>query len=95
MPYVLDDDVLRLEIPMNDAMTMDVANSLKDVAEDRYDLRLLQLLGLLDHLEQVAAGTVFHNEVDVLLIVEETVQLDDVWVVEVHLDLYLADEWDF
>ena len=95
MPYVLDDDVLRLEIPMNDAMTMDVANSLKDVAEDRYDLRLLQLLGLLDHLEQVAAGTVFHNEVDVLLIVEETVQLDDVWVVEVHLDLYLADEWYF
>ena len=95
MPYVLDDDVLRLEIPMNDAMTMDVANSLKDVAEDRYDLRLLQLLGLLDHLEQVAAGTVFHNEVDVLLIVEETVQLDDVWVVEVHLDLYLADERDF
>ena len=95
MPYVFDDDVLRLEIPMNDAMTMDVANSLKDVAEDRYDLRLLQLLGLLDHLEQVAAGTVFHNEVDVLLIVEETVQLDDVWVVEVHLDLYLADKRDF
>lgn len=30
-----------------------------------------------------------------LLIVEETVEFNDVGVVEVHLDLYLPDEGDF
>lgn len=40
IPYVFNNYVLRFEIAMDDPMTVDVTNSLKDIAEDRYDFHL-------------------------------------------------------
>jgi len=40
----------------------------------------------------MASWAVFHEEVDICLIVEETVELDDVGVVQVKLDFNLLHE---
>lgn len=43
-------------------------------------------------MEQLAACTHLENDVDVLLVVKVPVHLDDVRVIEVHLDLQFPDK---
>lgn len=77
---------------MDDAMTVDKRDRFKDIADNIQYLRFLQNLLLLHQFQQMPSNTAFHHQVDVLLVVEESVQFDNIGMVKVHLNFYLPDE---
>ena len=89
---MLDNNIFGFDVPVDDPVAVDVRNRFVDVVEDHQNLVLGELFALFYQFEQVVARAVLHDEVDVVLVVEEAVELDDVGVAEVELDFYLADE---
>ena len=73
-------------------MAVKERNGFVDIRKNLEDLVLLEVFLFLHEFEELAVETRLHDQVDVVVIVEETVQFDDVRVVQVHLDLYLSNE---
>lgn len=82
--------ILRLDIPMNDILLMQILQPLYHLIYHLRRLLLLKPLLLLQQLIQLAVGCVFHDDIDLSLIVEVTVHLEDVGVLQVAVDLDLA-----
>lgn len=84
--------ILRLDIPMNDILLMQILQPLYHLIYHLRRLLLLKPLLLLQQLIQLAVGCVFHDDIDLSLIVEVTVHLEDVRVLQVAVDLDLAPQ---
>ena len=79
---------------MDDPMAMQIRDSFEDIGKNRDDFSFLELLFLPNHLEQVTAWAVLHNEINIVGIMEKSIKFDDIGMVEIHLYLYFADEWN-
>ena len=90
--YICQHDVLWLDIAMQNRMVMHFLDPQTDLFESIDGLGLGKLLLLLDEVEDVASFHVFHDDVEVGGVVEETIEFDDVRVIQEHLYLYLVDE---
>lgn len=90
--YILNDDVFRLEIAMDDSVAVDVRHCFEYIAQNANNLILVELFSLANHFEQVAARAILHDEVDIVQVVEDSVELHDIGMAQKHLDLDLPDE---
>ena len=75
---------------MNDAMAVKEGDCFIDVGEDGEYLVGGEVFFFLHELEQVPIQARFHDQVNILFVMEKPVQLDDVGMVEVHLDFNLS-----
>ena len=96
------EDVLRLEVPVQDVLLVDEVERQDDLREQVRDLGLVQVLqvaaaeggggGLgLEVVVEGAAGRVLHDDHHGLVVDEVVVVLDDVRVLQHGLDLHLVD----
>ncbi len=85
-------NILRLDVPVNDTQRMNLVHSVADLFHQECHFCLRELLGLFQEMVQLSSCTHFQNYVNVLVVIEVTVQFDDVGVVQKHLDLQFADE---
>lgn len=88
----MQNDVLRLQISMYNSTTMKFINGCTNLLHKGSSLNLRQWLTSFEVLEQLPSHCNLQNDVDVLLVFEKAVHFDYVWVVQKHLDFYLADE---
>jgi hypothetical protein len=73
-------------------MAMYKRDSFKDITQNLYNFLLFKLLLLPDELEEVITRAILHDEINLLLIVEEAIQFDNVGMAEVHLYFDLSHE---
>ena len=84
--------ILRLEIPMGNVVSMTVADGLEDDAAGIAGL-LLVVVGLGDDaIEQLTASHLLHDQIVVSRLLEEVVQTNDVRVSELLEDGHLVEE---
>ena len=83
-------DVLRLDVPMDDVVVVHEVKGVADLLNDPSDLLFLKATFLLQLVIEVASWTVLQHQVEVLLVVEESVQLSYIWMLQVALDLDLT-----
>ena len=86
----MEDNVLRLDIPMNDAQTMDLIDRLADLFHHKGNPGLGQRLGLLELMIQLPSCAYLQDDVDIDGITEAAIHLDDIRMIEIHLDLHLS-----
>lgn len=91
-PIVVDQQVLRLEVPVADAELVDVVDARDELLEVLAGLLFLQPLVLHDLVEELAAFHELHHQVQVLLGLDDLVDLHDVGVVQLLEDLDLATD---
>ena len=89
---MLNNDVLRLKIAVNDTQAMHKGHSFEHFTQNTHHLLLTQLRLLADGSQQLSVRTVFHYQIDVAAIVEKSIKFDDIGVLKVHLYLYLPCE---
>ena len=86
------EDVFRLDVAVDDAVAVEVADAAGDLAEIVAGLVLMEKLFGSNLLEEAAAGRQLQDEVDLFSVCKEPVHLQHVRVVGVQLDLDLLDE---
>src|SRR5580704_1459927 len=90
-PLLVDEDVFRLDVAVNDPL---VVRELQCLADLRHDLERLVRpeLAVADQCSQVDSVDILHHEVEILLGPAEIVDLDDMRVIEPGQRLGLAGE---
>lgn len=86
----MEDNVLRLDVSMDDAQTMDLVDRLADLLHDEGNPGFGEGLSLLELMVELASSAYLENDVDVDRITEAAVHLDDVGVIQKHLNLHLS-----
>lgn len=79
---VIEQQILRLQIPMHDHVTMAVVYAGDDLLKEPASFRFLQLPIVDDVIEQLATADVLHDHKDVGRRRDDLVQLDDVRMAE-------------
>lgn len=83
-------NVLGLDVSMDDAQGVDLVDRLADLSHHKGNPRLGEGLSFLELVVKLASSSYFKYDVDVDCIVEAAVHLDDVGMIEKHLDLHLS-----
>ena len=78
-----------LDISVNDVVSMAVLDSGKELKEQPPCLCIRQLSLLVDVGQQLAALTVFHNNINPIIRLDYIEELHDVGVAQLHLYLHL------
>lgn len=86
------DDIFRLDIPMNDAIEMQFVESLAYASHDRMPLVFSQFAFNLKNIIELATWTILQQQIDIETIMEIWIELDNIDMIEVWLDLNLSDE---
>ena len=89
---LLDQDVVRLDVPVDDAVGVRVAQPPRDLLEQPGRLRRRQRAGALDPLGQRLTPDVGHDEEDQVVVLFDRVNRDDVGVGEPRREPGLAQE---
>lgn len=92
--YIVKDDILWLEIPMNDLTFMHVIQCLESVFKDNLCQIFRQSFFLFQKTIQLPRVTQLHHQVYVPFVRKEGVQLDNVRVVQIRLNLDFPDQLD-
>jgi len=79
--YVLQNDILGFDVPMDDAESVQVTYSLAYLFDDVAGSLLAEPDLLREHAIELAARPEFQQQVHILLVIKETEELDDVWVI--------------
>lgn len=79
--FLINEDVFRLEIPMDYVLTMAICHCCNDLLDDDGCILLFKKLSRRDFIEELAAGADFCDEVVSLVIFVELIQFDNVWMV--------------
>jgi len=88
------EQVLRLDIPMNDVLRVNVLQGLtylENVA-GRFLLRVMALRLRFQVLVQLALGAVLEDQIDLVIIEEESVELHHILVAQVAVNLHLSPQ---
>lgn len=88
----MENDVLRLDIPMYDPKRMDLIDCIADLLHNEGYPCLRQGLRFLELMIQLSSRSDLQNNVDVDRIMEAPIHLDDIRMIEEHLYLNLSDE---
>lgn len=88
--YIVHKEVLGFEVAVDDVLLVHELESFCNLADDVRRFLLGQFAFLLDLLQR-AIGQQFKDEVEIVLIVEVSVERSAVAVVEIGLQLYLSD----
>lgn len=83
----IDEDVFGFEVPENEVPFVDVLDGQNDLAEDLPDLLYRKQLLPVQVVEQIAVLTVVQNEDEILLKHEVAVELDDIFMIQLFVDL--------
>jgi len=78
------------DISVNDVVPMAVLDGGKELKEQPPCLRIRQLSLLVDVGQQLAALTVFHNNINPIVRLDDIEELHDVGVAQLHLYLHLS-----
>lgn len=87
-----NDDVLGLDVPMRNLLSMQVRHALQDVPQFAAGIPLLENFLPFQLVVQSALFHVLQDEVDVVIFVENSIQFEHIGVVEVLLQLYFHSE---
>ena len=87
---MLDDNVFRFDVSVNDSIAVQIWDSLKNIAKYNQNRLLRELLVVLDKLEEMIARAVLHDEINVVFVIEQAIELNNVGVVEEKLYLDLS-----
>ena len=79
--HLLNHYVLGLDVPMDDAQTVKVFDCFTQLSDDERNCSLTEFFLFFDDLVQLSLGSQFEYQVDVVLVIEEAVKPDDVWVI--------------
>ena len=77
---MLEDDVLKLKVSMDDASRVAVINAVANLHNDLSRLHFIKHSFLLQITEQLTASCKLHNHDQLFLFNERVIQLDDVFV---------------
>jgi hypothetical protein len=79
---LLEENILRLEVSVNDVVLMAVVDAGKDLLHQDRTVSLGKLAALQDLVEELSSLADISDEVVALLVLKELVHLDDVWVID-------------
>ena len=88
--YMLDDNVFRFDVSVNDSIAVQIWDSLKNIAKYNQNRWLRELLVVLDKFEEMIARAVLHDEINVVFVIEQAIELNYIGVVEEKLYLDLS-----
>ena len=77
---------------MDDVLIVEIVESADDLPQDLYCPDLWEGVDLIQAIEQRPTTQILQNQANVVLFLEETIELNDVWMVQHHVELYLPDE---
>ncbi|CEP02057.1 hypothetical protein PBRA_002322 [Plasmodiophora brassicae] len=86
----VEEQVLRLQVAVDDVGVVAVLHAVDDLVEEDGGGLLVDPVVLDDEVEQFAAGRVLHDQEHEALRVDDLVQVDDVRVLQMLQDVYLA-----
>ncbi len=97
MNYKLKKQVFRFDISMNKPLAVNIPNSLHCLSDVLLHIWFLQTMMLLQLTIEMALSRIFRHEVERFLVVEETVEIDNILMFQTvvnanlfgHLVLYL------
>lgn len=84
--------IFGFDIAVDDVERVDLVDSLADLFHDEGDLGFREGLILLEVLVELPSGAHLQDDVDVCGVIQVAVHLDDVRVIQEHLNLELAHE---
>lgn len=87
--------VLRLDIPMNDTIRVQVANSTNYLSEIVAWQFLCKICFLSDLSKEASIGGKLQQQIYLLFIIKKPIHFEDIWMVRIHLDLDLLDQLRF
>ena len=90
--YIVQHNIFRLDVPVYDPKRVNLIDSLANLFHQECRFWFRQIRVLFQVMIQLPACAHFQYNVNVLVIIKVTVHLDDVGMVEVHLDFQFADE---
>ena len=88
----MNNNIFWFEVSMDDPMAMKKRNCIKYIRNYLNDLSFIKNFGFPHDLEQCPRNATLHDQVNVALVVEKSVELDNMGMIQVHLYLYLSDE---
>lgn len=77
---VVEEKILGLQVSMDNAKFVDILNAREDLSVHLARLGLFQPSILDNVLEELAARTVFHDQVQVVIVFNHIIELNDVWM---------------
>ena len=88
--YKVKKNVLRLYVPVNNQLLMNVVNSFNDLPDDSAHLRLLHSPVLPQHFEQLPSCTILDQQVNILFVLEISIQRRNISVSQIKLNAQLS-----
>jgi len=87
---MMQEYIFGLDIPMDDVVIVHELNSVADLVHVFFHLLLRHTILLLQVAEKAPSSAVLHHQVDEVLVVEVVIKTDNVGMLQVALNLYLA-----
>lgn len=84
--YEIEQNIFRLNVSMNDKFLMNVIDTLNDLFDDPAYFRLFHSSVFSQHLKQLSACAILYKQVDVLLVLEVSIERGDVSMCEIELN---------
>lgn len=85
-------DIFRLDVSVNNIMFVHVAEAFKDLSGENGNWVLVKLGSFLHQIIQLAITAKFHQQVNIIIVTEISVEFDKIRMVQKHLYLDFADE---
>lgn len=85
-------NIFGLDVPMNNPQRMNLINCIANLLHYERNPRFWQRLRLFQVMVQLPSRSYLQNNINVFLIVKVPVHLDNIRMVEVHLNFELSDE---
>ena len=82
----MQDDIFRFDVAVDDPAAMELLDSSTDLLHQSCSLDLVHGFSPFEFFVELAAGCEFQDDAEMLLVVEAAVHLDDVGVIQKHLD---------
>ena len=89
---LLDQNVLRFNISMNQSLLMQIVNARANLNEEVEGCVLAQILFFTNEIKQVALGGVLECQVNGRFVFETRVEATNIFVIQLFLDSNLADQ---
>lgn len=82
----MQDYILRLDISVYNSQRVNLINRITYLFHQKGNFRLWQSLRLLEIMIQLPTSSHLKYDINILIIIKITIHLDDVWMVEMHLN---------